>query len=310
MVRISKNTKIQIFYDRKYMAFDLFIYSAYNVLKNLFNDVCFIDNFDKLENNSTTALIMYINDLGKYVQKFGFAIKNNIRIIFIHADFLFNHSKYDQSEIINFVNNLNKNKTYIWDYSSQNIFYYNQFYKNIDYYFMPLLYNEYIEDFYNSRLKNGKISWDKKDIDVVFLGDYSDRRKKFFERITIKYNTYIITNNDNYEEMVNIIERSKIFVNVFSKDSNKAFDYFRLALLYSNKVFVITETPKVDFKIEKNLIELKDIIITSNLENMHETINKYMNSSEIDINLITQQTYDCFKKYSLKDSICKFFEKH
>ena len=77
MVRISKNTKVQIFYDRKYMAFDLFIYSAYNVFKNLFNDVCFIDNFDKLENNSTTVLIMYINDLGKYVQKFGFAIKNN-----------------------------------------------------------------------------------------------------------------------------------------------------------------------------------------------------------------------------------------
>jgi hypothetical protein len=68
MVRISKNTKIQIFYDRKYMAFDLFIYSVNNVLKTLFNDVCFIDNFDKLEKNSTTVLIMYINDLGKYAE--------------------------------------------------------------------------------------------------------------------------------------------------------------------------------------------------------------------------------------------------
>jgi len=310
MVRISKNTKIQIFYDRKYMAFDLFIYSANNVLKTLFNDVCFIDNFDKLEKNSTTVLIMYINDLGKYVKKFGFTVNNRIRIIFIHADFMFNHSKYDQNEIIKFVNEINKNKCYIWEYSSQNIFYYNMHYKNIKYHFMPLLYNNYIEDFYNSRLKNGKIPWDKKDIDIVFLGDYSERRKVFFESIKTKFNTYIITNNNNYEDMVNILERSKIFVNVFSKETNKAFDYFRLALLYSNKVFTITETPQVNFKIEENLIELKDVLITCDYESMQDTINKYLNGTETDISLITEKTYDCFKKYSLEDSMCKFFEKH
>lgn len=310
MVRISKNTKIQIFYDRKYMAFDLFIYSAHNVLKTLFKDVCFIDNFDKLEKNSPNLLIVYLNDLGKYVKKFGFSVNNNTRIIFIHADFLFNHSKYDQNEIIKFLNEINKNKCYIWEYSSQNIFYYNQHYKNIKYYFMPLLHNNYIEEFYNSRLKNGKIPWDKKDIDIVFLGNHSERRYAFFENIKQKYNSYVISDNNNYEEIINIIERGKIFVNVFAKDINKAFDYFRLALLYSNKVFVITETPKVDFKIEQNLVELKDVIITSNIENMQETINKYMNSSETDISLITEKIYDCFKKYSLEDSMCKFFEKH
>jgi hypothetical protein len=252
---------------------------------------------------------MYINDLGKYVKKFGFNVNNSIRIIFIHADFMFNHSKYDQNEIIKFVNEVNKNKCYIWEYSSQNIFYYNKHYKNIKYYFMPLLYNNYIEDFYNSRLKNGKIPWDKKDIDIVFLGNHSERRSVFFENIKQKYNSYVISDNNNYEEIINIIERGKIFVNVFAKDVNKAFDYFRLALLYSNKVFVITETPKVDFKIEQNLFELKDVIITSNLENMQETINKYLNGPETDISLITEKTYDCFKRYSLEDSIYKFFEK-
>jgi hypothetical protein len=308
MVRISKNTKIQIFYDRKYMAFDLFIYSANNVLKTLFNDVCFIDNFDKLEKNSTTVLIMYINDLGKYVKNFGFNVNNSIRIIFIHADFMFNHSKYDQNEIIKFVNEVNKNKCYIWDYSSQNIFYYNLHYKNIKYHFMPLLYNNYIEDFYNSRLKNGKIPWDKKDIDIVFLGDYSERRKVFFESIKTKYNTYIITNNDNYEDMVNILERSKIFVNIFSKETNKAFDYFRLALLYSNKVFTITETPKVNFKIEENLIELKDVLITCNYEIMQETIEKYINLPSEEINTVTINVYKTFRKCTLEKSILDFFE--
>jgi len=109
--------------------------------------------------------------------------------------------------------------------------------------------------------------------------------------------------------MVNILERSKIFVNIFSKETNKAFDYFRLALLYSNKVFTITETPQVNFKIEENLIELKDVLITCDYESMQETINKYLNGLETDISLITEKTYDCFKKYSLEDSIYKFFEK-
>lgn len=312
MVKISKQTSIKIFYDRigdkQYLAFDLFIYSVGNIFKNIFQNVMFIDNFDKLQSNENILLVMYLEDLGKYVKKYGFNISSNIRIIFAHAEFFYNHSKHDQNEIITFVNKINYNKCFIWDYSSQNIFYYNKFYQNIKYKFLPLLYDKYIEDLYTSKLDRGKIPWEEKDIDIVFMGYYSDRRKPYYEEIKKKYKTCIITGNNNYSEMFNLIERSKIFVNLFYKESNKAFDYFRLSLLYANKVFVITETPRVDFKIEQNLLELKDVIITCETNNYLEKIEKYINLPGEEINNITENVYEKFKKYTLEQSILDFFE--
>jgi hypothetical protein len=312
MVKISKQTSIKIFYDRiddkRFLAFDLFIYPIGNILKNIYQNVKFISNFNDLRADENILLIMYLNDLGKYVKKYGFNISSNIRIIFIHADFLYNHSRFDQNEIINFVNKINYNKCFIWEYSSQNIFYYNKFYPNIKYKFLPLLYDKYIEDLYTSKLDRGKIPWEEKDIDVVFMGDYSDRRKPYYEEIKKRYKTHIITGNNNYSEMFNLIERSKIFVNLFSKESNKAFDYFRLALLYSNSVFVITETPKVDFKIETNLSELKDVIITCEANNCLDKIATYVKLPGEDIDKITLRVYENFKKYTLEQSILDFFE--
>jgi hypothetical protein len=308
-MKITNDDAIQIFYDRigdnRYMAFDLFIYPTYKILKDIHLNTTFINNFNHLKKQNT-ILVMYLNDLDKYVSKYGYNVSSNLKIIFIHADYIFNHSIKDQNQNYKFLN-VNKNSSWVWEYSSQNIFYYNQNFKYIKYYFLPLLYDEDIEVFYKSKLINGKIPWEKKDIDIVFLGDYSERRKNFFENIKNKYNTYIITNNNNYKEMINIIERGKIFVNIFSKENNKAFDYFRLTLLYSNNVFVITETPKVSFKIENNLVDLKDIIITSNYDNMENTINKYICLSSEYINNITEKTYNEIKKYTLKQSILNFF---
>ena len=287
MVKISKQTSIKIFYDRiddkRFLAFDLFIYPIGNILKNIYQNVKFISNFNDLRADENILLIMYLNDLGKYVKKYGFNISSNIRIIFIHADFLYNHSRFDQNEIINFVNKINYNKCFIWEYSSQNIFYYNKFYPNIKYKFLPLLYDKYIEDLYTSKLDRGKIPWEEKDIDVVFMGDYSDRRKPYYEEIKKRYKTHIIT-------------------------GNKAFDYFRLALLYSNSVFVITETPKVDFKIETNLSELKDVIITCEANNCLDKIATYVKLPGEDIDKITLRVYENFKKYTLEQSILDFFE--
>ena len=312
MVKIAKNTSIKIFYDRiddkKYLAFDLYIYSLSNILKNVYQNVKFISSFNDLQSNENILLIMYLEDLGKYVKKYGFNISSNVRIIFIHAEFFYNHSKSDQNEIINFVNKINHNKCFIWEYSSQNIFYYNKYYQNIKYKFLPLLYDKYIEELYTSKLNRGKIPWEEKDIDVVFMGYYSDRRKPYYEEIKKRYKTCIITGNNNYSEMFNLIERSKIFVNLFYKESNKAFDYFRLALLYANKVFVITETPKVDFKIEQNLLELKDVIITCETDNYLDKIEKYINLPGEEINNITTNVYENFKKYTLEQSILNFFE--
>lgn len=79
-------------------------------------------------------------------------------------------------------------------------------------------------------------------------------------------------------------------------------------MLYSNKVFVITETPKVDFKIEQNLLELRDVIITCETNNYLDKIEKYINLPSDEINTITTNVYETFKKCTLEKSILDFFE--
>jgi hypothetical protein len=309
---INKNTLIQIFYDRigekKFLAFDLYIYSLYDILKTKFENVFFISNIKDYQNNENSLLIIFLNDLNKYVSNFGYKIKNNCKIIFIHADMLLNHSKSDRLQIKRFVNDINSNNCVVWEYSSLNINLHNKFLPNIKYRFLPLLYSDYLENFYNSRLTNGKIPWDKKDIDVIFIGNwFEDRRPVLLDKLKQKFNLLVVTGNNNYDEMINLIERSKIFIHIYSKNINKSFDYYRLSLLYSNKVFTITETPMVLFHIEKNLLDIKDHIVTSNYEDFEENIEKYLNKPYSEINEIVDKIYDNFKKTDFKEEVLKFF---
>ena len=135
----------------------------------------------------------------------------------------------------------------------------------------------------------------------------SERRNPYYEEIKKKYKTCIIKGN-NYSEIFNLIERSKIFVNLYSKETNKPFDYYRLVLLYANKVFVITETPKVNFKIETNLLDLKDVIITCETNNYLDKIETYINLPSEEINTIILNVYEKIKKYTLEKYILDFFE--
>ena len=136
----------------------------------------------------------------------------------------------------------------------------------------------------------------------------SERRNPYYEEIKKKYKTCIIKGNNNYSEIFNLIERSKIFVNLYSKETNKPFDYYRLVLLYANKVFVITETPKVNFKIETNLLDLKDVIITCETNNYLDKIETYINLPSEEINTIILNVYEKIKKYTLEKYILDFFE--
>jgi hypothetical protein len=308
---INNNTLIQIFYDRigekKMLAFDLYIYNLYDILKTKTENVFFIDNITNYTNNDNSLLIIFLNDLNKYVSKLGYKIKNNSKIIFIHADMLLNHSKNDRLQIKRFINDYNFKNCIVWEYSSLNINLHNKYLPNIKYRFLPLLYSDYLENFYNSRLTNGKITWDKKDIDVIFIGNlFEDRRPVLLDKLK-KFNLLVISGNNNYDEMINLIERSKIFIHIYAKDINKSFDYYRLSLLYSNKVFTIVETPMVLFHIEQNLLDIKEHIVTSNYEDFEENIQKYLNKPYHEISEIVDNVYNGFKKTNFKDEVLNFF---
>ena len=301
--------KIQIFYNRNYIAFDLYINSIYNIFvndeyfKSRMTEVNIINNISLLSDNSD-FLILFLNDIEAIYN----INTNNTKIIFIHADYIINHSIRDQELMKIYINEINPNNSYIWEYNQLNIKFYEDHFSNKKWTFIPLLYNDYLENIYKPLKQN--IPFHKKKIDVLFLGSlHSERRNKIFEKIKLKFNFEGVNYINNIDEYINYIENSKIIINIYSKDNNKPFDYYRFALLYSNRIFVLTETPEnIDFEIEKNLIEFQDTIIHVNYNDIFCEIEKYLKKSEEEINQITEKSYTIFKKFPMNQYIIDFFE--
>jgi hypothetical protein len=95
--------------------------------------------------------------------------------------------------------------------------------KNIDYHFIPLCYSSFIEDYYSSQIVKKK--YVEKDIDILFFGTLNTRRKYIINTLKKKYNVVRIhkLSNDANTELFNLIERSKIVLNVLYYDNNIIF---------------------------------------------------------------------------------------
>ena len=87
------------------------------------------------------------------------------------------------------------------------------------------------------------------------------------------------------------------------------FDYYRLALLYSNKVFVIGENFEgFDYKNENKLSELSEVIIKTDYNNILNIVDKYIIKPDVEIESITEATYEVFKKNDMDSCIINFFK--
>ena len=296
--------KIQIYYNKKYLPFDLYINSIYDIFKtneyfiqNQY-EVSIIDNICHYSQD-TDYLILFLN----YIRDIFYIDTNNTKIIFIHADCIINHSQDDQNMIHHYLNHKNINNSYLWEYNYLNIDYYNQHYINKKWYFIPLQYNNYLESIYNQYKLN--IPYHNKKIDVLFMGntDPGSRRQLLLDEISKICNLYIMKDIHDINRYIDIIENSKMIVHIYAKEFNKSFDYYRLSLLYSNKILVVSEKTEN----EHNLPELKGIMIEEDYHNIINTITTYLNKKDEEIKSITEKTYEIFKKKNMNDFIIDFF---
>jgi len=302
--------KIQILYNRRYIAFDLYINSIYHIFTNneFFKskncNVSIIHDIS-LFSQDTDFLILFLNDIEIVFN----ANTNKTKIIFIHADYIINHSLYDQNLMKEYINIKNPANTYIWEYSILNIAFYNDHFSNKKCHFIPLVYNQFLEDLYKSHKLPELLSFHKKEIDILFLGNQcSPRRGDLLNKLSQKYKVVVRNNINSINEYIRIIENSKIVLNIYSKENNKIFDYYRFALLYSNRIFTINETmTNIDTIIEPHLVEFQNIMINIDYDKLAVEIGDYLNKSEEEIEKITSTTYDIFKKNDMNDSIVKFF---
>jgi hypothetical protein len=302
--------KIQIYYNKNYIPFDLYINSIYNIFKtneffisNNF-EVSIINNVSQYSNESD-FLILFLN----YVKDIYNIYTKNTKLIFIHADYIINHSQEDQQLMYNYINNKNLNNSYLWEYSYLNMELYNNNFINKKITFIPLQYNNYLENIYNKYTLN--IPYDKKPIDVLFMGsvDKGSRRGIILEKISKKYKLHVMQNVNDIGKYVNIIENSKIILQIYSNENNKVFDYYRLALLYSNKVPVISENFEgIDYKNGNTLSELCEVITKTDYGNIENIIENHLLKSYNEINTITNKTYVIFKKNDMDSCVINFFK--
>ena len=292
-------------FTKFYLPFQLYRECLTKVIKEVYNiSIELIYDFKLLQNNTDTIIICNITSIND--ELLDILEKYNSKKIIINTEYYenFNISKY-----FDFINN--KPNFYLFEYNILNINYIKNTNKNIDYHFIPLCYDSFLEDYYNSRIV--KKNYNEKDIDILFFGSINKRREKILNSLKRKYKLAIYkkySNNSN-TELCNLIERSKIVLNIMYYDNNIIFDYYRNSFILSTRTLLITEkSSSKDYIIEDGLLELENNVINVEYDKIIETVDYYLkNSSEEEYNKLIDTQYNAFKNYKMDDKITTFFDK-
>ncbi len=158
-----------------------------------------------------------------------------------------------------------KNATQVWEYSQANMERIALINKNVIY--QPFLYSPYMKQLYNTvDVHNAK-----KDIDVLFYGLMSQRRKRIIEELKQRNINVYCPNYPEHkpvwgQEKYDLINRSKIVINIHYHENKKdqTNDLLRIMFLLANQVCVIQEETidkDIDDKLEDIIVPYEKIVL-------------------------------------------------
>jgi hypothetical protein len=292
-------------FSKFYLPFLLFRECLTKVIKEVYNiSIEYIYNFDLLQDTNDTIIISNIYSINDKL--LNILEKYKSKKILINTEYFKN---LNVSKYLDFINN--KSNFHLLEYNILNINYLKNSNMNIDYHFIPLCYNSFLEEYYSSKII--KKTYAEKDIDILFLGTLNRRRKFITNSLKKKYNLVTKYNfgDDSNTELCNLIERSKIVLNIIFYDHNVIFDYYRNSFILSTKTLLITEKSKSkDYNIEDGLLQLENSIINVEYDKIIETVDTYMSDmSEDKYNKLVDTQYNAFKNYKMDNKITNFFNK-
>ena len=301
-VNNNLNTKVKLIKHKRsdYLPLMLFTNGLYSSLKKKTN-VELLEDFSQIDNYNNIILILYLMDLNKNILD---KIKQyNIKTILINTEYYLSiHVYYKLLKL----NEENINNIVISEYSPLNCKKYESNMKNINYFYGPSLFTNYLIDFYNENLDK-KINILDKEIDIFTFGYINEKRKKLLLELSKKYNVVYISQVSN-KELINTIEKSKIILNINKIGFHNVFDYYRNSFLIANKIFFIYEYPlEIDFEIDKNLIGIEENLIVPKYDNIISVIEYYLeNYNEELVKNQVEKQYKWFTKFTLDDNIDKY----
>jgi len=267
--------------------------SVVNIIKNnITEEIDVVNNYSDLDFNNT--VIMFLGDLQPNTY--------HNTIILINPE----HYQNLNPNILQFINR--KENYYIWDFSPTNIIEIKKAYPNSKTFYLPLLYNPYLENYYKQSIKKS-IEYQDKEIDILFMGTMNKRRIQILDELKKTYTVKIIVIEDRLsnKEIFDLIENSKLVLNLFYYEVF-VFDYYRNALLLSNHVLMVSETPyNIDTVTEHNLKDFETHLLVCDYENIIDTVKKTLEKTPEEINHIKSNAYQWFKKHDMTDYIIEFF---
>lgn len=242
--------------------------SIYHILKDSY-DCTFIEtatDWDKYSITENDTLICF---------SIFFRFINCVKIVNKIKLFVINTEPFISTNYIENIYNIcsiyDKSIVNVLDYSIQNINILKSKNINCTVYYMPPTYNSYFETLFTSDSNIGSIE----NFDVLIYGWINNcpRRKMCIDSlvksgINVKYFEIFST----IEEQIAYIKKAKIILNIYSYENNNCFDYYRLSLLLSNNILILTEKFSVDKEFEKNLLNNCLPTFTFDLPN-RQTIN-------------------------------------
>jgi hypothetical protein len=291
-------------FSKNYLPFILYRNIIYEILNNSTEyNVNYISNLNDFIDTNDSILIMMIYCFNNNMEK-NLNFCNNLlsKIILINTEY------YTHLQVDILLNNINSNiinNYHIFDYNILNYKNIKNIYPNIKIYYYPLIYNKYLEDYYNNNIDR-KINWKDKDIDILFYGSLNNRRLDILNKLKFKYNVYYYNEYCNNKTLFNLIERSKIVLNILYYDHNIVYDYYRNSILLANNILLITESSNEYDNIEYNLYDIENNLNICNYQEIENKVDMLMNKNEEDIKNIIDKQYNWFIKNDFKDYMYEF----
>tara|TARA_B100000780_G_scaffold271312_1_gene232125 strand:+ start:62 stop:955 length:894 start_codon:yes stop_codon:yes gene_type:complete len=230
-----------------------YVYNIADSLKKILIEMKFICNLfcrqitrediNRCNNNNNLYMFLFCP---QWIYK-----PENAGMLPINKYFFYQLEQFDKSNsphIKNkFVLEMMNNSKHIFDYSKVNLEYYTKYPFNLPKHKFSHLIPA-IPDIDNNNNNN-------KDIDVLFVGSLNSKRRQQILSIIKKENINLtIANNCFGKDLISLISRSKIFLNIRFSDS-KILETCRLhEALMSNNTFIVSEKPAND--IEKEYIKI------------------------------------------------------
>lgn len=281
---------IYIQYTDGFHQIEFLSYTILKVLKDKYECKIF-RNTDKIIFNENDIIIMILNWYEPVIKNCKFSIKNKIFLFNIDT-YLHHENQWNLSQ--NLGKHFKQNVT-IFEYNPINMKYFaeNNKYENIISLYFPFAYNTYYKDILQS------VGEQNKDLDVLFYGSPNPRRNAIIDELKKDFKVVHVHPFENYTEQCIHIKRAKVVINIYFREKNRVFDYYRMANLISNEVFAISETPDhMDFEIEKNLIDYDKYLICAEYNDIVNTVKKYLSISEEERKNLAIKSKEWFKMNS------------